>query len=84
MRLTFTAGEAQFGRKTLKYCVTNEPGETLGEVKWHGAWRAYCFFPAAGALFDRACLRELADFCERATDDQRALWVGTTHAKGGA
>lgn len=37
-------------------------GHRLGEVKWWGAWRRYCFFPAPETLFEPTCLRDIADF----------------------
>lgn len=31
----------------------------LGFIKWHSAWRRYCFFPAGDVLFDHNCLMEI-------------------------
>lgn len=44
---------------------------TLGEVKWFGRWTIYAFFPAPGCVFERHCLRAIADFCEMKTTEQR-------------
>ena len=40
----------------------------LGTIRWHGAWRKYCFFPLGDTMFDPNCLREIAQFI----DDQMA------------
>lgn len=34
--------------------------EDCGDIRWHGAFRKYCFFPAAHFLFDADCLRIVA------------------------
>jgi|SRR5690242_6889705 len=39
----------------------------LGEIRWFGRWRCYSFFPAADTVFERACLRDIATFCEEQT-----------------
>jgi hypothetical protein len=55
-------------RKTDTWRVLPALGENdLGTVKFHGAWRKYCFFPVHETLYDPGCLRAIADFCEQAT-----------------
>lgn len=44
---------------------------SIGEIKWHGAWRRYALFPARDTLFEHECLRKIADFCEF---ESRKLW----------
>jgi len=44
----------------------------LGKVKWFGAWRRYCFFPAEQTVFEQDCLRDIANFCEQQTKKRRA------------
>lgn len=46
-------------------------GISLGQVKWYVNWRKYCFYPSVETLFDPACLRAIADFCEQATKDHK-------------
>lgn len=36
-----------------------EPYSFLGYIKWHNAWRKYCFFPSSGSLWDANCLTEV-------------------------
>jgi hypothetical protein len=71
--VTFLLIERPEGRKTDIWHVGPKEGEgwNLGEVKFHGAWRKYCFFPFENTLFDHACLRAIADFCEQKTAEWR-------------
>ena len=61
------------GRKTEKYKVISAMGShLLGFVSFHPAWRKYVFWPEKNTLFDPACLRDLADFVERQTNQWKA------------
>lgn len=57
--------------KTRKFSVhSRHNGSMLGYVKYFVQWRQYTFFPF-NAVFDKKCLREIADFCEKKTTEQR-------------
>ncbi len=43
-------------------CYNNKSDFLLGEIKWHGAWRQYCFFPSAGTVFNNGCLVNIINF----------------------
>lgn len=46
--------------KTDKYTVSNkEHGSIIGEIKFYGAWRKYCFFPAPNCVFESDCLTDI-------------------------
>ena len=49
-------------RKTPMITVHNHQTHAwLGRIKWHGAWRQFCFFPESGDLvFDRQCLDDIS------------------------
>lgn len=51
--------------------VTADRTHQLGSVHWYGAWRQYCFFPIQQTVFERQCLRDIADFCESETKKHR-------------
>jgi len=57
--------------KTVVYeCRNNRSGEVLGEVKWYGPWRQYCFHVAGGApyttaIFNVGCMKDICDFIEQ-------------------
>lgn len=59
------------GNKTCDFEVSTDRGDVLGIVKWFGRWRKYSFFPEAGTLYEETCLREIAEFCQDRTRDQK-------------
>ena len=60
-------------RKTKRWTVVANDGEMdLGEVKWYGAWRCFAYFPLDDTLYEKTCLRDIANFCERKTHEQLA------------
>lgn len=63
-------------RKTEQWHVvsTSEVGVVLGDIKWYGGWRRYCFFPNNDLLlvFEEDCLRDIADFCVLQTKHYKA------------
>ena len=68
-------GPVSPGSKTHKFSVSSRySGALLGYVKWFVQWRQYCFFPLNGAIFDKSCMREIAEFSERATETHRGTW----------
>ncbi len=49
--------------KTEKYNIVSKAhGNVLGEVKWFGRWRQYCFFPANVTVFNPGCLQDIIAF----------------------
>ena len=59
------------GKTSVWFVVSKQQGETLGEIKWYGGWRRYCFFPFAETLYEQDCLRSIAEFCETETCKHR-------------
>ena len=59
--------------KTLVWRVeaTDDGNEGIGWVRWYGPWRQYSFFPASLTVFEKSCLRDIADFSEQLTKDHR-------------
>ena len=58
--------------KTKRWNVSSETGPTLGDIRWFAPWRKYVF-QSALALFDEACLTEIAEFIERETRAHRKV-----------
>jgi hypothetical protein len=54
-------------KKTKVVNVVNaRDGTILGQIKWWGAWRKYCFFLSFGYLvFDSGCLQEIIEEMNR-------------------
>jgi hypothetical protein len=59
--------------KTKIWQITSKDdfNDFLGWIKWDGAWRCYSFYPTSnvdgGLVFEKQCLRDIADFCEKQT-----------------
>lgn len=49
------------------------PPTVLGYVKWFGRWRCYSFYPESDMIFEKQCLRDLANFCEERTGEHRKV-----------
>lgn len=59
-------------RKTRIWIVAEQANDgALGEVKWYGPWRQYAFFPWAMMVFEKDCLRDIANWCEDASKKHR-------------
>lgn len=54
-------------RKTKVYELCNSRDERirLGEIKYNGAWRKYCFYPLDGTIFDSKCLHDIINFIDK-------------------
>ena len=52
-------GDSESGKTRLFAVLNKENGSFLGGIKWHAAWRKYCFFPAKETIFDMKCLKEI-------------------------
>lgn len=63
----------EVGKVTKIWLVlTDSPTTELGQVRWFARWRKYSFFPASATIFEETCLREIAFFCETATQLHKA------------
>lgn len=60
------------GQKTQRFNVVAKEGRVvLGQVKWFGRWRKYCFFPAPDMIFEEDCLGDIAAFLKQTTTEYR-------------
>lgn len=60
--LRFVEGEVPEGRKTrVVLVVSARHGDLLGEIKWFGRWRQYCFFPHALTVWNPECMEQVRD-----------------------
>lgn len=48
--------------KTKRFSINTKTGDFIGVIKWHGAWRKYCFFPHGDTVWDSKCLNEILTF----------------------
>ena len=60
------------GRKTEVWFVFPVKSNVeLGVVKWYGGWRCYAFYPEDMTIYEKQCLRDIAQFCEEETNKWR-------------
>lgn len=61
--------------KTSVWSCLTRHGDELGQVKWFGPWRQYCFFPTVGLsmVFSAGCLADVQNFIERLSKKPTAL-----------
>jgi len=58
--------------KTKVWWVVNKyENNCIGNIGWFGRWRKYSFFPKSDTVFEEVCLREIANFCEKETQEHR-------------
>jgi hypothetical protein len=46
-------------------CKNKRSGNELGTVRWHGAWRKYCYFVTYDSVYDDKCLDDIKDFLKQ-------------------
>ncbi len=59
---------AEKGKTQLWFVLTMDQSMVLGNIRWFGRWKKYAFFPNPETVYERTCLREIADFCEYITE----------------
>lgn len=65
--------------KTQVFWLHSKDGDFfLGEVKWHGAWRKYAFFPARDTLFKKQCLTDIVTFLDDLMTERK---INNNHGK---
>jgi hypothetical protein len=50
------------GKTGVWNVVSQNHGNVLGEVKWFGPWRQYCFFPGRATIWNKTCLADVETF----------------------
>jgi len=54
-------GKSESGLTLIVDVISKKHGYPLGQIKWHGPWRDYVFHPDKATLFNRACMKCIAD-----------------------
>lgn len=55
-------------RKTNIYFIKNNSGCCIGEIRWYGPWRKFCFFPAPDTIWDNKCINAVYESIKYITD----------------
>lgn len=68
--LVFIEEPVAKSKKTRCWQVRSKRSDLiLGWIGWYSRWRQYCFMPESATIYNRQCLRDLADFCDRRTKE---------------
>lgn len=58
--------QPQKGKTQIFNIVPKEqPGSVIGQIKWYGAWRKYCFYPSPNCIFETDCLGDIISFIKK-------------------
>jgi len=60
--LVFEKAGQQPPKTSVWECKNTKSGTVLGIVKWHSAWRQYCYFPTVQTVYSARCLKDITDF----------------------
>ena len=58
----------QSNRKTPIYFIVNKEEDCIGEIKWYGPWRKFCFYPDKNTVWDSKCLNEVIEVIQQVTE----------------
>lgn len=56
-------------RKTPLYHIFEHNTNYIGEIKWYGPWRKFCFYPDKDTIWDNKCLTEVVNFLVKLNKD---------------
>ncbi len=59
------------GKTEIWNILSKSNGYILGQIKWYGAWRQYCFFPSALCIFNNSCLSDIQKFTKELMDKRK-------------
>jgi len=60
---------SESGKTKVWQVIAREDNCLLGHIKWYANWRQYAFYDDSDyeCVFEKTCLRDIANFCEVAT-----------------
>lgn len=47
------------GKTEIWNIISKSSEFILGQIKWYGPWRQYCFFPSPNSVFNPACMADI-------------------------
>ena len=50
------------GKTEIWNILSKSSSFILGQVKWYGPWRQYCFFPSPNSVFNPTCMLNINAF----------------------
>ena len=61
--------ESKSGKTNIYQVISN--GIHLGDIKWYASWRRYAFYPNEETVYEKDCLRDIANFLAMATQEHK-------------
>lgn len=65
------SGKSKSGKTLVWEVHASDSGDFLGQARWFGRWRQYCYFQADKIVMSSECLTDIADFLERQNREHR-------------
>lgn len=53
--------------KVWSVAIKEDEEDCIGEIRWYAHWRCYSFHPYEKTVYEKTCLRDIANFCEKQT-----------------
>jgi len=50
------------GKTEIWNIISKSSEFILGQIKWYGPWRQYCFFPSPNSVFNNGCMEDIKKF----------------------
>lgn len=63
--------QAPTGKTKRFNIMPKDLGPMIGEIKWYGPWRKYCFFPKPNCVFETDCLKDIISFLSKLMLDRK-------------
>lgn len=57
--LRFEECESATGKTVIVTIWNRNSGTMLGQIRWYGPWRQYCWFPTPNTIFNVACMKDI-------------------------
>ena len=61
------------GKTEIWNILSKSSGFILGQIKWYGPWRSYCFFPSATSIFNVACMTDIQNAIKELMDRRKKI-----------
>jgi len=59
------------GKTEIWNVLSISSGFVLGQIRWYGAWRQYCFYPSGNSIFNIECMRQIQAEIKTLMDSRR-------------
>lgn len=63
--ITFAERPSASGKTKIVSVCSKRSGDLLGEIRWFGRWRQYCFYPEQATIFNRGCMHDIITYIEQ-------------------